>query len=200
MPEAAHHEPEYIAQMLLLLCAAVVVVPLFNRLKLGSILGYLTAGALVGPHGFQLIADVDGTKALAELGVVFLLFMIGLELTFAHLKKPRRPHLRARHPADRAERGSDRRGGRAGRISDPHGGDRRRRPGPVVDRHRRAVAQGTRRDQQPLRPAGDRRAAGPGPRRRPRCWCCSRCWAATARAACGRHSAWRRSRPWRRSR
>jgi glutathione-regulated potassium-efflux system protein KefB len=67
-------------EALLFLGAVVVAVPLFKRLGLGSVLGYLVAGVLVGPHGFRLISDVSDAQHLAELGVVLFLFLIGLEL------------------------------------------------------------------------------------------------------------------------
>jgi glutathione-regulated potassium-efflux system protein KefB len=67
-------------QALVLLAVVVVAVPLFKRLGLGSVLGYLVAGALIGPHGFRFIADVGEVHRVAELGVVLLLFLIGLEL------------------------------------------------------------------------------------------------------------------------
>ncbi|MGZ6140566.1 MAG: monovalent cation:proton antiporter-2 (CPA2) family protein, partial [Myxococcaceae bacterium] len=67
-------------EALLFLTVVVVAVPLFKRLGLGSVLGYLVAGALIGPHGLRLIPDVEEVGHLAELGVVLLLFLIGLEL------------------------------------------------------------------------------------------------------------------------
>ncbi|MGF1508029.1 MAG: monovalent cation:proton antiporter-2 (CPA2) family protein [Myxococcota bacterium] len=60
--------------------AAVVAVPLAKRLGLGAVLGFLAAGALIGPHGLGLIAEVESVLHFSELGVVFLLFVIGLEL------------------------------------------------------------------------------------------------------------------------
>ena len=69
-----------IREALLFLTVVVVAAPLFKRLGLGSVLGYLVAGALIGPHGLRLIPDVEEVHALAELGVVLLLFLIGLEL------------------------------------------------------------------------------------------------------------------------
>ena len=67
-------------EALIFLAAAVLVVPVAARLGLGSVLGYLIAGALIGPWGLRLIEDVDKTANLAELGVVLMLFVIGLEL------------------------------------------------------------------------------------------------------------------------
>lgn len=64
----------------LYLAAAVVAVPLFRFLGLGSVLGYLTAGILLGPSVFGLVQDPQRILHFAEIGVVFLLFVIGLEL------------------------------------------------------------------------------------------------------------------------
>lgn len=63
-----------------LLTAAVVAVPLFKRLGLGSVLGYLAAGVVIGPFGLKLFTDAQSTLHVAELGVVMLLFIIGLEM------------------------------------------------------------------------------------------------------------------------
>lgn len=72
-----------LSQLLVLLGAAVTAVPIFQRLRLGAILGYLAAGALVGPWGLGLIGErheVDEVFHLGEFGVVLLFFVIGLEL------------------------------------------------------------------------------------------------------------------------
>lgn len=69
-----------LAHVAIFLAAAVIAVPLFKRLGLGSVIGYLAAGAVIGPSGFALIDDVEDTMHFAELGVVLLLFIIGLEL------------------------------------------------------------------------------------------------------------------------
>ncbi|XP_074263294.1 K(+) efflux antiporter 2, chloroplastic-like [Silene latifolia] len=69
-----------------LLLASVIFVPIFQKLPGGSpVLGYLAAGILIGPYGFSIIRYVHGTKAIAEFGVVFLLFNIGLELSVERL-------------------------------------------------------------------------------------------------------------------
>lgn len=78
-------------QAAIFLATAVVLVPLFRRLKLGAVLGYLAAGALIGPWGLRLIADVETTLKFAELGVVLLLFLVGLELEPSRLWALRRP-------------------------------------------------------------------------------------------------------------
>jgi CPA2 family monovalent cation:H+ antiporter-2 len=72
---------------LIILTAAVVGASLAERLKLGSIIGYLAAGLIIGPAFLDLIGDVHAPQALAELGIVFLLFTVGLELPVARLKQ-----------------------------------------------------------------------------------------------------------------
>jgi monovalent cation:proton antiporter-2 (CPA2) family protein len=79
-----HEAPQYV-EALVLLGAAVVAVPLFRRLGLGSILGYLVAGLAIGPFGLGLYADSQGAMHIAELGVVLFLFIIGLELNVSRL-------------------------------------------------------------------------------------------------------------------
>lgn len=69
-----------IGPVVVLMGAAVVAVPLFRRLGLGSVLGYFAAGALVGPSVLGLFGDPDEMLHIAELGVVMFLFVIGLEL------------------------------------------------------------------------------------------------------------------------
>ncbi len=67
-------------EILALLAAAVAAVLLFNRLGLGSVLGYLAAGAVIGPAGLALVNDPDNMRHIGEFGVVFLLFLIGIEI------------------------------------------------------------------------------------------------------------------------
>lgn len=69
-----------IQQALVFISAAVVLVPIFQRLGFGSVLGYLIAGMLVGPQGLKLIEDAQSVAHFSELGVVFLLFIIGIEI------------------------------------------------------------------------------------------------------------------------
>ncbi|MEO7727708.1 MAG: monovalent cation:proton antiporter-2 (CPA2) family protein, partial [Burkholderiales bacterium] len=75
---------------LILLAAAVLVVILFRLLKLPAMIGYLLVGIVIGPHGVGLIPDSVGTRNLAEIGVVFLMFSIGLEFSLAKLTTMRR--------------------------------------------------------------------------------------------------------------
>lgn len=62
------------------MAATVAVVPLFKRLGLGTVLGYLAAGTIIGPYGLHFITDAESILTVAEFGVVLLLFVIGLEL------------------------------------------------------------------------------------------------------------------------
>ncbi len=77
-------------QAAVFLLTAVLLVPLFQRLKLGSVLGYLAAGMVIGPWGLGVIGDAEGTLHFAEFGIVLLLFLIGLELEPARLWALRR--------------------------------------------------------------------------------------------------------------
>ncbi len=70
----------FINQALVLIGSAVILVPIFTRLGLGSILGYLIAGILVGPFGFDHAHETENIKHFSELGVILLLFIIGLEI------------------------------------------------------------------------------------------------------------------------
>ena len=77
--EAAHSGVDLVP-VVALLAAGVIAVPLFRRIGLGSVLGYLAAGLLLGPSGIGLINDPTSVLHLAELGVVLFLFIIGLEM------------------------------------------------------------------------------------------------------------------------
>jgi len=79
-----------LAQSLVFLLAAVIAVTLSRRLGLGSVLGYLAAGVIIGPFGFAFFRDPDNILHFAELGVVFLLFIVGLELKPSRLWVMRR--------------------------------------------------------------------------------------------------------------
>lgn len=79
-----------LGQAVVLLSAAVVAVPLFRRFGLGSVLGYLAAGLLIGPFGLKLFSDAETLLHIAELGVVMFLFIIGLEMRPQKLWKLRR--------------------------------------------------------------------------------------------------------------
>jgi len=76
--------------VLALLAGAVLVVGIFRSLNLPPVLGYLMVGAAVGPHAMNLMPDSDGARYLAEFGVVFLMFTIGLEFSLARLYSMKR--------------------------------------------------------------------------------------------------------------
>ena len=92
----------YLREIVVFLVAAGVLVPIMHRLRISPVLGYLIVGAVIGPFGlglladtwpwlgYAVIADLEGVQHLAELGVIFLLFMIGLELSIERLWAMRR--------------------------------------------------------------------------------------------------------------
>ncbi len=82
--------PHILQVILLLLAASVVVVVLCRLLRLPPILGYLVVGVAVGPHAFGWVPDNAGVRDLAEFGIVFLMFSIGLEFSLPQLKTMRR--------------------------------------------------------------------------------------------------------------
>jgi glutathione-regulated potassium-efflux system ancillary protein KefC len=83
----------FIYQSLIYLAAGVIVVPVFRRLGLGSVLGYLAAGVVIGPWGMKLVSAPETILHVAEIGVVMLLFLVGLELEPRQLWQLRRPIL-----------------------------------------------------------------------------------------------------------
>lgn len=97
-----HVEALQLHEVMVFLAAAGVVVPLIRKLGISPVLGFLLVGLLIGPYGlarfheqapwidYIVIREIEGVRALAELGVVFLLFMIGLELSLARLWAMRR--------------------------------------------------------------------------------------------------------------
>ena len=82
-------ESSVLHDALVYLSAAIVCVPLARRVGLGSVLGYLIAGALIGPWGAGLVRNTESTFHFAEFGVVLMLFLIGLELDVKRLLKMR---------------------------------------------------------------------------------------------------------------
>ena len=75
------HEGSLLQTAVIFLLAAVITVPLAKRLQLGAVLGYLLAGVVIGPQALGLIRDTQSVAHISELGVVLLLFIIGLELS-----------------------------------------------------------------------------------------------------------------------
>jgi CPA2 family monovalent cation:H+ antiporter-2 len=82
-----HH---HLLDVLSFLLAAVIVVPLFQVLRIPAVLGYLVAGVMLGPHTPGPVPSMETPRFLAEFGVVFLLFAIGLELPLSRLRSMRR--------------------------------------------------------------------------------------------------------------
>lgn len=76
--------------VLILLATAVLAVVVFRMLRLPPMLGYLLAGVIIGPHALGWISETDETRHLAEFGVVFLMFSIGLEFSLSKLLTMRR--------------------------------------------------------------------------------------------------------------
>lgn len=81
---------EYLTDIIILLSAAVIAVPLFQSLGLGAIPGFLVAGVVLGPSGLAYIENYDEIAHLAELGVVLLLFVIGIKINPSRLWKMKR--------------------------------------------------------------------------------------------------------------
>jgi glutathione-regulated potassium-efflux system protein KefB len=78
--DAAAHGGVDLVQVVALLAAGVIAVPIFRRLGLGSVLGYLAAGLAVGPFGIGIVHEPEAVLHAAELGVVLFLFIVGLEM------------------------------------------------------------------------------------------------------------------------
>lgn len=80
-----------LAQIAIFLGSAVIAIPIFRYFKLGSVLGYLAAGIIIGPACLGLISRIDATQHIAEFGIVLLMFVIGLELQPSRLWVLRKP-------------------------------------------------------------------------------------------------------------
>lgn len=85
------HAPAWLTYTFLYLAAAVIAVPISRALGLGTIIGYLVAGIIIGPSGLQLVSNVQDILHFSEFGVVLMLFLIGLELQPTRLWSMRRP-------------------------------------------------------------------------------------------------------------
>jgi CPA2 family monovalent cation:H+ antiporter-2 len=90
MDPSAISDPSGLQSVLLLLAVAVLAVALCRTLRLPAMIGYLATGLALGPHALGVVADREETHHLAELGVVFLMFSIGLEFSLTKLKSMRR--------------------------------------------------------------------------------------------------------------
>ncbi len=80
----------FLQQALIYLGAAIIAVPIFTRLGAGAVLGYLIAGVVIGPFGLGLITHAETALEFAELGIVLLLFLVGLDLNAARVWQLRR--------------------------------------------------------------------------------------------------------------
>ena len=83
----------FLLKLLIFLGAATIAVPLARKLKLGSVLGYLIAGIVIGPFGLSLIDNIEAIMHFTEFGVVMMLFLVGLELKPSLLWQMRTPIL-----------------------------------------------------------------------------------------------------------
>jgi len=81
------HAPDFLASLVLIFLAALASAYVLNRLRQPPLIGFLLAGALLGPFGLGLASDIETVGTLAELGVVLLLFTVGLELELPNLKR-----------------------------------------------------------------------------------------------------------------
>ena len=84
------HAPSWLINSLIYLSAAVIAVPLSKAVGLGSIIGYLAAGIVIGPWGLGMVTNVEDILHFAEFGVVLMLFLVGLELEPKRLWNMRR--------------------------------------------------------------------------------------------------------------
>src|SRR3990170_3337101 len=80
----------FLKSLVIILCISAIIVFVLGRLKISSIVGFLIAGVIVGPHGAHLISDVKDVELFAEIGVILLMFTIGLEFSLKNLLKLRR--------------------------------------------------------------------------------------------------------------
>ncbi|MBU1275308.1 MAG: cation:proton antiporter [Proteobacteria bacterium] len=86
-------ESSLLRDMVIIYALAAGVVYLFHRIKVPPVVGFLLTGVLAGPHGFGLVSSVHQVEVLAEIGIILLLFTIGLEFSGAQLKQMRLPAL-----------------------------------------------------------------------------------------------------------
>lgn len=97
------HGSTLLRDVVVYLAAAVVLVPLFIRFKLGAVLGYLAAGVLIGPAVLGLVGNAVQTLQFAEFGIVLLLFVIGLELQPSRRLQFQTDHEQQQHDTELGE-------------------------------------------------------------------------------------------------
>ncbi|MEK6691371.1 MAG: monovalent cation:proton antiporter-2 (CPA2) family protein [Nitrospirota bacterium] len=83
-------ESEFLKSLVIIFGVSALVVFLLHRLKIPSIVGFLVAGAIIGPHGIGIVKDTHSVELLAEIGVILLLFIIGIEFSMAKLLRMRK--------------------------------------------------------------------------------------------------------------
>jgi monovalent cation:H+ antiporter-2, CPA2 family len=88
------HPPALLADLVLIVACAIPAVALAQRLRISSVVGFLLTGLIIGPHAFALVSEPQAVAELAEIGVVLLLFAIGLELSLSRVAKMARWVLR----------------------------------------------------------------------------------------------------------
>ncbi|NWF90432.1 MAG: cation:proton antiporter [Ignavibacteriaceae bacterium] len=84
------HDFLIIKDIVIILLISIPIIFLFNKIQIPSIAGFLVTGMIIGPYGFKLISDVDNISVMAEVGVILLLFTIGLEVSLKRLLKMKR--------------------------------------------------------------------------------------------------------------
>src|SRR5262249_24898523 len=84
------HELPFLKDLIVLLTASIIIAYAFSRLRLPVIIGFIIAGILIGPSALGLIQEAEAIEVLAEIGVVLLLFTIGLEFSFIKILEMKR--------------------------------------------------------------------------------------------------------------
>ncbi len=87
------HGSSFLLELLILIGSATLVATVFHALKLPTIIGFIVAGVIIGPFGIGWVSSVPGAEALSEIGIIFLMFTIGLEFSLSQLKDLRRHFL-----------------------------------------------------------------------------------------------------------
>src|ERR671937_172477 len=82
--------PDVLSELLVIFSVSIAVVFVFHKFRVPTVAGFLAAGALIGPYGLNLVSDLQQVHRIADMGVVLLLFTIGIEFSLAHLAATRR--------------------------------------------------------------------------------------------------------------
>lgn len=86
---------DFLKDLVVIFAVSILIVMLFQRLRFPAVVGFILSGAVLGPHGLNLVEDAEQVEVIAEVGVVLLLFTLGLELSLSHLKEMRKTALSA---------------------------------------------------------------------------------------------------------